>query len=50
MIIELDSVELYFDKRRILNGIYLKAETGKITGLLGRNGCGKSCLLQILFG
>ncbi len=50
MIIELDSVELYFNKRRILNGIYLKAETGKITGLLGRNGCGKSCLLQILFG
>lgn len=50
MIIELDSVELYFDKRRILNGIYLKAETGKIVGLLGRNGSGKSCLLQILFG
>lgn len=50
MIIELDSVELYFNERRILNGIYLKAETGKIIGLLGRNGCGKSCLLQILFG
>lgn len=50
MIIELDSVELYFKERRILNGVYLKAETGKIIGLLGRNGCGKSCLLQILFG
>lgn len=50
MIIEIDSVELYFSNRRILNGIYLKAETGIITGLLGRNGCGKSCLLQILFG
>ena len=50
MILELDSVELYFNDKRILNGIYLKAETGKIVGLLGRNGCGKSCLLQILFG
>lgn len=50
MIFELDSVELYFDNRRILNGIYLKAETGRIVGLLGRNGSGKSCLLQILFG
>ena len=50
MIIELDSVELYFNKRRILNGIYLKAERGNITGILGRNGSGKSCLLQIVFG
>ncbi len=50
MIIELDNVELYFKEKRILNGIYLKAETGKITGILGSNGCGKSCLLTILFG
>ncbi|MBA6152975.1 ATP-binding cassette domain-containing protein [Gelidibacter maritimus] len=50
MIIELDSIELYFKERRILNGIYLKAETGQIVGILGRNGSGKSCLLQILFG
>lgn len=50
MIVELDSVELYFNTRRILNGVYLKAETGKIIGLLGRNGCGKSCLLHILYG
>ncbi|WP_299395704.1 ATP-binding cassette domain-containing protein [uncultured Gelidibacter sp.] len=50
MIIELDSVELNFNSRRILNGVYLKAETGTIVGILGRNGSGKSCLLQILFG
>ena len=50
MIVELDSVELYFNERRILNGVYLKAKAGKIVGLLGRNGSGKSCLLQILFG
>ncbi len=50
MTIELDSVELNFNNRRILYGVYLKAETGSIVGLLGRNGSGKSCLLQILFG
>ncbi|MFP4846621.1 ATP-binding cassette domain-containing protein [Winogradskyella sp. PE311] len=47
---ELDNVELYFKNRRILNGIYLKAETGKVTAILGRNGCGKSSLLNIAFG
>jgi len=28
----------------------LKSETGKVTGLLGRNGTGKSCLMKIIFG
>ena len=50
MIFELDNVELYFKNKRILNGIYLKAETGKVTGILGRNGCGKTSLLDIAFG
>lgn len=50
MIFELDNVELYFKNKQILNGIYLKAETGKVTGILGRNGCGKSSLLNIAFG
>lgn len=50
MIFEIDNVELYFKSKRILNGIYLKAETGKVTGILGRNGCGKSSLLDIAFG
>ncbi len=50
MILELDNVELYFKEKRILNGIYLKAETGKVTGILGSNGCGKSCILHIIFG
>ncbi len=50
MIFELDNVELYFKNKRILNGIYLKAETGTVTGILGRNGSGKSCLMEIAFG
>lgn len=50
MIFELDNVELNISRRNILKGIYLKAEIGKITGILGSNGCGKSCLLQVFFG
>lgn len=50
MIFELDNVELYFKNNCILNGIYLKAETGQVTAILGRNGSGKSCLLNIAFG
>ena len=50
MTFELDNVELYFKNKSILSGIYLKAKTGQITGILGSNGCGKSCLLNIAFG
>jgi ABC-type multidrug transport system ATPase subunit len=49
-ILEVDSVILEFDKKRVLQNVYLKSETGKVTGLLGRNGTGKSCLMKILFG
>lgn len=50
MLFELDNVELKVASEYLLKGIYLKAETGKITGILGANGCGKSSLLSILFG
>jgi len=48
--LEVDSIQLEFDKRRILSSIYLKCETGKITGLLGRNGEGKTCLMRVVYG
>jgi len=48
--LEIDSVQLSFGERTILKSIYVTAETGKVTGILGRNGCGKSCLLKIIFG
>ena len=48
--LEADSIQLDFNGRTILSGIYLSCETGKITGLLGRNGQGKSCLMKIIYG
>ena len=49
-ILEIDSVELSFDERKILQSVYLKIPRYQITSILGRNGCGKSSLLQIVFG
>jgi ABC-type lipopolysaccharide export system ATPase subunit len=49
-VLEADGIQLEFDERRILSGIYLKCETSKITGLLGRNGQGKSCLMNCIYG
>ncbi|MDB5190710.1 MAG: hypothetical protein JWQ96_273 [Segetibacter sp.] len=48
--LEVDSIQLDFGNRRILSSIYLKCETGKITGLLGRNGQGKTSLMNIIYG
>lgn len=41
---------LEFGGRKILQDIWLECNTGEIIGLLGRNGCGKSSLLKIIFG
>ncbi|MFB6320825.1 ATP-binding cassette domain-containing protein [Saccharicrinis sp. FJH54] len=49
-ILEIDSVILDFGSKRVLQNVYLKSETGKVTGILGRNGTGKTCLMKILFG
>jgi ABC-type multidrug transport system ATPase subunit len=49
-ILEADSIWLEFGIRKILTDIYIKCESGKITGLLGRNGEGKTCLLNIIYG
>lgn len=48
--LEVDSVILEFGSQRVLQDVYLKCETGRITGLLGRNGTGKTCLMSILHG
>lgn len=49
-VLEIDGVQLEFNGKKILSSIYLSCETGKITGLLGKNGQGKSCLMKIIHG
>ncbi|MDQ2658469.1 MAG: ATP-binding cassette domain-containing protein [Bacteroidota bacterium] len=48
--LEFDSIEVSFNGRTLLSNIYMLCETGKVTGLLGRNGCGKTTLMKIVFG
>ncbi len=49
-LLEIDGVILEFDTKRVLQDVYFKCETGSVTGILGRNGSGKSCLMNIIFG
>lgn len=43
-------IQKSFGKKVILNDAGLLVETSDIIGLFGRNGCGKSTFLKILFG
>jgi len=45
-----DSIRLSFGDFNVLNGAWLRSETGKVTGVLGRNGCGKSCMFRAIMG
>ncbi len=47
---EIDGVSLKFGLKGVLTDVYFKSETGCISGLLGRNGSGKSSLLKTIFG
>jgi lipopolysaccharide export system ATP-binding protein len=42
-----DSIFYSIKDRSILNGVYLKVDPGKICGIFGRNGTGKSTLIKI---
>lgn len=48
--LEVDSILKRFGQKQLLADIYLKCTTGEVLGILGRNGTGKSTLLQIIFG
>ncbi|MTB53446.1 ATP-binding cassette domain-containing protein [Lewinella sp. W8] len=49
-VLEVDGVMLAFDNEPVLRDVYLKSATGRITGVLGRNGTGKSSLFRVIFG
>jgi ABC-type multidrug transport system ATPase subunit len=48
--LEADNILLEFGLRQVLSDIHIHCRTGEITGLLGRNGQGKTCLMKILYG
>ena len=46
----LDSIGKSFGRRRVLSSATVHASPGRVTALLGRNGCGKSTLMKIAIG
>ena len=49
MKIEFCNLEAALGHARILRGVSLCAQPGKLTGVIGPNGCGKSTLIKTLF-
>lgn len=45
-----DSVHLEFGQHQVLQSAFITAQAGRVTGVLGRNGCGKSCLFKCIMG
>ena len=48
--LEVDAIDLHYGAARALRGVSLRAEAGKVTCVLGRNGVGKTSLLRALVG
>lgn len=49
-VIEFQNIHAGYGKKEILHGVSLQAERGKITGIIGPNGCGKSTLIKTVYG
>ncbi len=48
--LKVDGIDLYYGAARALRSVSLTAEAGKVTCVLGRNGVGKTSLLEALAG
>jgi lipopolysaccharide export system ATP-binding protein len=49
-VLEADSILLQYQHRKVLQNIYMRVGKGEVVGLLGRNGSGKSSLLEVIYG
>ena len=47
---EVRDLHFSYGKNKVLKGVSLKIEEGKITTIMGANGCGKSTLIKLLNG
>src|SRR5262245_52246540 len=49
-ILEVEDIHTYYGEAYVLQGLSLKLEQGQILGLLGRNGVGKTTLVNSIVG
>jgi urea transport system ATP-binding protein len=50
LVLDVNAVDLYYGAAQALRQVSLKAEPGKVTCVLGRNGVGKTSLLRAVVG
>ena len=50
MYIELKNITKTFKKNTVLDSINVRFESGKVYGLKGKNGCGKTMLMRVICG
>ena len=48
--LDVNAIDLHYGAAQALRGVSLKAEVGKVTCVLGRNGVGKTSLLRAIVG
>ena len=48
--LSVDNINLFYGAAQALRSVSLKAEIGRVTCVLGRNGVGKSSLLRAIVG
>lgn len=48
--LNVENIDLHYGAAQALKGVSLKAETGKVTCLMGRNGVGKTSTLRAIVG
>jgi branched-chain amino acid transport system ATP-binding protein len=49
-VLKVEEIHTYYGDSYILQGVSLQLEPGKVTGLIGRNGVGKSTLVRSIIG
>ena len=47
-ILKVENVSKSFDNKKIINDVSFSVESGKIVGLLGKNGSGKTTILKMI--
>ena len=50
MLLQIENIETYYDKVKVLNGISFTVKEGSITAILGNNGAGKSTTMNTILG
>lgn len=50
MLLNLKEIRVKYDKAEVIKGVSVEVEEGRITGLIGSNGAGKSTILKAISG